>query len=242
MRGRGAERSGWRMARAVGRSAKGAAGGAYLQVGGHPVSGYAAWRELAEGMVSAPEKPPHFNLIKEFWAGPDAPPFSVNVCHVIEGEENLKAVSALFAPGGPMVESLKGNPVVGEPMTFNQFEIRVTHCPEAAVEDGMVLGVYSHGVPDAEAWCDMFAADQVSEMHAKMGIIKSFGGPMVGDCAWAPAGAEGVMVIHVFPDAAKKRDFDLIFDPTAGMFKEMVESGAAVPPFNVGAIGPVWKF
>ncbi len=201
-----------------------------------------AWRKLAEGMTGAPEKPPHMALIKEFWAGPDAPPFSVNVCHVIEGEENLKAVCALFAPGGPMVESLKGNPVVGEPWTFNQFEVRVTHCPDATVEDGMVLGVYTHGVPDAEAWCDMFAAENVSEMHAKMGIVKSFGGPMVGDCAWAPEGAQGVMVIHVFPDAAKKREFDLIFDPTAGMFKEMVESGAAVPPFHVGAIGPVWKF
>ena len=66
-------------------------------------------------MIGGPEKPPHMTMIKEFWAGADEPPFSVNVCHFIEGRENLDGVSALFAPGGPMQQSLEGNPVVGQP-------------------------------------------------------------------------------------------------------------------------------
>ena len=106
----------------------------------------------------------------------------------------------------------------------------------------MVLGVYAHGVPNGEDWLDTFAAPPVVEAHAKMEIVKSFGGLMVGKCTWAPEGAVGAMVIHTFKSMDAKRSFDLFFDPTAGMFKEMVEAGSARPPFRTGTIGPVWKF
>ena len=58
------------MGNIIGKKTSARTSGSYIQIAGHSVAGYAAWKELVDGMVAAPEKPPHMAKIKEFWAGP----------------------------------------------------------------------------------------------------------------------------------------------------------------------------
>eukprot|EP00211_Chloroparvula_japonica_P015238 CAMPEP_0119131506 /NCGR_PEP_ID=MMETSP1310-20130426/10422_1 /TAXON_ID=464262 /ORGANISM="Genus nov. species nov., Strain RCC2339" /LENGTH=225 /DNA_ID=CAMNT_0007122083 /DNA_START=16 /DNA_END=693 /DNA_ORIENTATION=- len=220
-------------------AARPASGSMFIQVASHGVSGYAAWKGMVDGMVAAPEKPPHFPLVKEFWAGPNVMPSSINVCHIFDSQEKLQECTKMFAPGGPMGE-LTSNPIIKPPMTWNQFDVRVVVNEANEVEEGMVLGVYAHGVPDADAWVDLFAGS--TEVMEKLGIVKSYGGVMVEDCAWAPEKGTGVMVVHVFKDLNHKHEHDTMFDATAPFFADLIEKGAVIQPLHSSTCGPLFKF
>lgn len=111
----------------------------------------------------------------------------------------------------------------------------------SGVEDGAVIGIYSHGVPDAAQWAEIFAKAVKEEgFHKDSGIFKSYGGKMVGDCAWAPKQGEGAMVIHVFKSLDDKAKFDKMFDPTGEFFGGMIAGGACFEPFYSGALGPIF--
>jgi hypothetical protein len=221
----------------------------YLQIGGHDVSGFAAWKEMADGMKNAPadQKPPHMSLIKEFWLGPQKMPYSIRVVHVIEGKQKLEDVSNLFAPSSEFMKGFASNPVIKGNMIWNQFDVRIIFNPSATIEKDMVLGVYSHGVPDCEKWIEAFGAEEAAKMHTELGIVKSYAGVMVsteglGKCAWTPEKGIGVMVIHAFKTITDKHKFDLMFDPSTGMFKGMLEGGAITEPFYSEGIGPIDLF
>lgn len=223
----------------------------YIQVCGHPVTGYAAWKEMADGMTSAPKDaaPPHMALIKEFWLGPEKMPYTVKVCHVIDSKDKLEQVSALFAPGSDFMKGFQENPVVKDgigSMEWNQFEVKIVHNQDVAIEDGMVLGVYAHGVPDMEKWYEAFNGPDADKIHVDMGIVKSFGGKVIHTTgrksAFLPDETKPVaMVIHAFKTLDDKNKFDMMFDPTNGFFKAMIEAGGASGPFQSQSLGPLFK-
>merc|ERR1711988_1645249 len=118
--------------------------------------------------------------MKELWLGPQVMPYSISVCHVIDGKENLEAVSDLFTPGSEFMTGFSSNPIVKlDSMEWNNMDVRVIHNESAVVEEGMVIGIYAHGVPDIEGWCKAFNTPDVEGMHASMGIVKSYGGKCI---------------------------------------------------------------
>jgi hypothetical protein len=106
---------------------------------------------------------------------------------------------ALFTPGSEFAEMMKTNPIVTTPMTSNTFEVRLVVNEDGAEEEGMVAGVYSHGVPDFAQWLTLFTAAQADFPMADMGIVKSYAGELSKDSGWvndaAPASA---VVMHIF--------------------------------------------
>jgi len=224
----------------------------YIQVASHDVSGCAAWEKMVAGMVAAPEaeQPPHMALIKKFWCGKTSTQNNVSVCHCIEGKENLDKVQELFKPDSEFLKGFTQSPVMKDhtdSMKWNNFEVMVEY-PKgestwSGVEEGDILGVYSHGVPSAAEWAKIFenavSADE-GAMHKNSGIVKSFGGKMF-DSEWKAAeGAEAVAVIHVFKSLDDKAKFDKMFDPTGDFFGGMIAAGGAFEPFYSLCNGPIF--
>ena len=63
---------------------------------------------------------------------------------------------------------------------------------------------------------------------------------MLDGSAWDNADAPGgsAMVLHIFKDLNSKAVFDMMFDPTTGMFKDIKEAGGVIAPFYNQSIGP----
>ena len=47
-------------------------------------------------------------------------------------------------------------------------------------------------------------------------------------------------VIHIFKDSNAKAAFDIMFDATAGMFKDLTEKGGVILPLRSQSLGPMW--
>jgi len=221
----------------------------YIQVVTHGVSGVQAWTEMAMGMVSAPEKPPHLSLIKKFYCGASNVYSEICVVHCIDGEDNLKATQALFDPKGDFLKGFYESPVMKgreATMNWNNMEVMVEYPAGKGwddVEEGAVIGVYAHGVPNAAEWAKIFekaVSEDEGAMHKNSGITKSFGGKMFESDWEVKEGFEGAMVVHVFKSLDDKAKFDKMFDPTAEFFGGMVAAGAAAEPFHSNGNGPIF--
>jgi len=165
----------------------------------------------------------------------------------IDGKDNLEAVSDLFSPGSEFLKAMSENPILKfDTMNWNNLDVRVIHNESATVEEGMCLGIYAHGVPDIEKWCEAFNGPDADKIHESMGIVKSFGGKCI-HCKgiksnWLPDESKTVaMVIHVFKTIDDKSKFDMMFDPTAEFFNGMIEAGGASEPFLSKPLGPLFK-
>ena len=140
------------------------------------------------------------------------------------------------------------NPVFTSAPVSNLMEVRVIAGDPNAQEitEGMVAGIYSHGVPDFEEWLGLFMESFDKIPLEELGVIKSFGGQLIGESAWIkenknnPPIPAHACVMHIFKDANAKAQFDVMFDPTAGMFKALAVDGTVLPPFKPQNIGPIW--
>jgi hypothetical protein len=119
--------------------------------------------------------------------------------------------------------------VITTPPVSNTFDVRLIVNPDGD-EEGKVLGIYSHGVPDFDGWLKIYSESQSEEFMKDFGIVKSYAGNMLPDSAWKKPDVVMPMVIHVFKDYNSKAKFDTIFDPTFGMFKGIAEAGRRPPP------------
>ena len=139
---------------------------------------------------------------------------------------------------------LESNPIVTSPPVSNCMEVRVIAAnPDAPEKEGMVAGVYAHGVPDFDEWLALFTESFDKMPHEELGVIKSYGGQLIGESVWKKENADApavACVMHVFKDANAKAKFDIMFDPTAGMFKDLTEKGSTLPPFKSQNLGPMW--
>ena len=197
------------------------------------------------------------------------------VVHCIDGEDNLKATQALFDPKGDFLKGFYESPVMKgreATMNWNNMEVMVEYPAGKGwddVEEGAVIGVYAHGVPNAAEWAKIFekaVSEDEGAMHKNSGITKSFGGKMFKS-DWEVSiitlslslslsleraltsssrlyqvkeGFEGAMVVHVFKSLDDKAKFDKMFDPTAEFFGGMVAAGAAAEPFHSNGNGPIF--
>jgi hypothetical protein len=126
--------------------------------------------------------------------------------------------------------------VITTPPVSNTFDVRLVVNPDGD-EEGKVLGIYSHGVPDFDGWLKIYSESQSEEFMKDFGIVKSYAGNMLPDSAWKKPDVVMPMVIHVFKDYNSKAKFDTIFDPTFGMFKGIAEAGGVLPPFCEQQLG-----
>merc|ERR1711939_1121462 len=131
------------------------------------------------------------------------------------------------------------NPVIATEPTSNTLDVRLIVNPDGGDEEGKVLGIYAHGVPDFEEWLKLFGESQSDEFLKDFGIVKSYAGNMTDDSSWKKADVVMPMVIHVFKDYNSKAKFDTIFDPTFGMFKDIASAGGVLPPFFEQQLGSV---
>ena len=108
------------------------------------------------------------------------------VVHCIDGEDNLKATQALFDPKGDFLKGYESPVMKGREatMNWNNMEVMVEYPAGKGwddVEEGAVIGVYAHGVPNAAEWAKIFekaVSEDEGAMHKNSGITKSFGGKM----------------------------------------------------------------
>ena len=156
-----------------------------------------------------------------------------------ESRENMEAVKALFSPEGEFGKMFASNPVITTEPTSNTLDVRLIVNPDGGDEEGKVLGIYAHGVPDFEEWLKLFGESQSDEFLKDFGIVKSYAGNMTDDSSWKKADVVMPMVIHVFKDYNSKAKFDTIFDPTFGMFKDIASAGGVLPPFFEQQLGSV---
>lgn len=227
----------------------------------HGVSGLGEWSEMVDGMLSAvriffpPEfnirhadrhhhhlqetPPPHVPLVKKFIFGAAGKISTLSAVHMYESRENMEAVKALFSPDGEFGKMFATNPVITTEPTSNTLDVRLIVNPDGGDEEGKVLGIYAHGVPDFEEWLKLFGESQSDEFLKDFGIVKSYAGNMTDDSSWKKADVIMPMVIHVFKDYNSKAKFDTIFDPTFGMFKDIANAGGVLPPFFEQQLGSV---
>ena len=171
----------------------------FIECFSHGVTGLGEWCDMLEGMLSAETPPPHVPLIKKFIFGAAKPCGSLSAVHMYEGKENMEAVKAIFAPDGEFGKLAASNPVITTPPVSNTFDVRLIVNPDGD-EEGKVLGIYSHGVPDFDGWLKIYSESQSEEFMKDFGIVKSYAGNMLPDSAWKKPDVVMPMVIHVFKD------------------------------------------
>ena len=180
-------------------------------------------------------------LVSKFLFGMKDAADCLSAVHMYASEADLKAVQKMFAPAGEFGKMLAENPVIkGETFQGSTFEVRVVVGEEVEEDETMVAGVYAHGVPDFEEWLKLFSGSFGDDGPSIPGLLKSYGGKMLDGSAWDNADAPGgsAMVLHIFKDLNSKAVFDMMFDPTTGMFKDIKEAGGVIAPFYNQSIGP----
>ena len=112
------------------------------------------------------------------------------VVHCIDGEDNLKATQALFDPKGDFLKGFYESPVMKgreATMNWNNMEVMVEYPAGKGwddVEEGAVIGVYAHGVPNAAEWAKIFEK-AVSEDEGASTRTAASPNPLVGRCSKA---------------------------------------------------------
>ena len=180
-------------------------------------------------------------LVSKFLFGMKDAADCLSAVHMYASEADLKAVKKMFAPDSEFGKMLAENPVIkGETFQGSTFEVRVVVGKEVEEDETMVAGVYAHGVPDFEEWLKLFSGSFGDDGPSIPGLLKSYGGKMLDGSAWDNADAPGgsAMVLHIFKDLNSKAVFDMMFDPTTGMFKDIKEAGGVIAPFYNQSIGP----